>query len=491
MSIKLPETFTKRMQAMLKEEYNDFIASYEEGSIHGLRMNPLKYFGGELNMFSLEQVPWCAEGFYYPENERPGKHPYHEAGIYYIQEPSAMLAGALAKALPGEKVLDLCAAPGGKTTHLAGQMNGQGLLWSNEIHPARAKILSQNVERLGITNCVVSNETAGRLADRLPCFFDRIVVDAPCSGEGMFRKNSEACEEWSVENVELCARRQLDILNEADRMLKSGGMLIYSTCTFAPEENEKTIERFLKEHNEYSVVRVKLLPAQGAKKEYGMPAEGRSEWSDTGMTELKYTFRLWPHLLKGEGHFTAVLKKNSTINSLWNIEKSKASDAELTDAYIKPDRKSKDRRNNRTAGSEADIKYAAGLFEQFAVENLDKDCTGRYILFGGNLYIAPNDMPDISGLRILRPGLHVGMIKKDRLEPSHALALALKPDEAKNCLDLKNDDPRVYSYLRGESIEADINKGWVLICVDGYSLGFGKASHGIVKNHYPKGLRWS
>ncbi len=491
MGIKLPEAFTERMQAMLKDEYDDFIASYEAESIHGLRMNPLKYTGGRLDMFTLEQVPWCAEGFYYPEDERPGKHPYHEAGVYYIQEPSAMLVGVLAEALPGEKVLDLCAAPGGKTTHLAGHMNGQGLLWSNEIHPARAKILSQNVERLGITNCVVSNETAERLADRLPCFFDKIVVDAPCSGEGMFRKNPEACDEWSLLNVELCANRQQDILNEADRMLKSGGLLIYSTCTFAPEENEKTIEKFIKEHDEYSIVNIELKPISGAKEEYGMPVAGWCEWSDAGMTEIRNTFRLWPHLLKGEGHFAAVLKKGGNISCSWDNEKNQASDAGFTAGEMKSGRKGKDRGKVKTAGNDVNIKQAAGLFEQFTGECLDKDFNGRYTLFGENLYVTPEGMPDISGLKILRPGLHVGTKKKDRFEPSHALALSLKPDEAKNCLKLTHDDSRVYSYLRGESIEADLNKGWVLVCVDDYSLGWGKASQGTVKNHYPKGLRWN
>lgn len=492
MGIKLPEAFTERMQAMLKEEYDDFIASYDAESIHGLRVNPLKTNGCSLDMFSLEQVPWCEEGFYYPEDERPGKHPYHEAGAYYIQEPSAMLVGVLAGALPGEKVLDLCAAPGGKTTHLAGHMKGQGLLWSNEIHPARAKILSQNVERLGITNCVVSNETAERLADRLPSFFDKIVVDAPCSGEGMFRKNPEACDEWSPQNVELCANRQLDILNEADRMLKSGGLLIYSTCTFAPEENEKTIEQFIKEHDEYSIVKVELQPVSSAKGEHGMPSKGRCEWSDTSMAEVQNTFRLWPHLLKGEGHFAAVLKKGDDIsNCLWDSGNGKVTDFKITTADIKSGKKGKDRGKGRTAGSDANIKQAVSLFEQFTKESLNKDFEDRYILFGDNLHVIPDAMPDISGLKILRPGLHVGTIKKDRFEPSHALALSLKPEEAKNCLNLPHDDQKVYSYLRGESIEADINKGWVLVCVDGYSLGWGKVSQGIVKNHYPKGLRWN
>ncbi len=489
MSIKLPKAFSERMQAMLKEEYDDFIKSYEEDSIHGLRLNPLKC-EERPTLFSLEQVPWCEDGFYYPDDERPGKHPYHDAGVYYIQEPSAMLVGELAKALPGERVLDLCAAPGGKTTHLAGHMKGQGLIWSNEIHPARVKILSQNVERLGITNCVVSNETAQRLADRLPCFFDKIVVDAPCSGEGMFRKNPEACDEWSPENVQLCAKRQLDILAEADRMLKNGGMLIYSTCTFAPEENEKTIEQFIKEHDEYSVIDVRLQPVYGAKAECGMPSRGRCEWSDTAMADVGRAFRLWPHLLKGEGHFAAVLRKGNDIGGcIRSLENNKAVDYDFATDDIKSKKKSKDK--GRLSQADIGIKKAVSLFEQFARDNLKKSFEGRYTLFGENLYVTPEGMPDISGLKILRPGLHLGSVKKERFEPSHALALSIKNNEAKNYLSLKHDDPKLYSYLRGESIEADLDKGWVLICADEYSLGWGKASQGMVKNHYPKGLRWN
>ena len=541
MDINLPETFTKRMQDMLKEEFNEFAESYALESIHGLRVNPLKYKSGSLSMFSLEQIPWCENGFYYLNEDRPGKHPYHDAGVYYIQEPSAMLVGELTDAEPGERVLDLCAAPGGKTTHIAGQMQGKGLLWSNEIHPQRAKILSQNVERLGITNCVVSNESADRLADRMPGFFDRIVIDAPCSGEGMFRKNPDACGEWSLENVKNCAARQQDILNEADRMLKSGGRLVYSTCTFSPEENEQTVEKFLENHPDYSIEKITVEPvSKESEDKFGMPSKGRPEWSENNLKELKNTFRLWPHRLKGEGHFAAVLRKNGSlhksddigylggdsavINTVYynniNIADSDIVSSELYERkYSNVKRRDNIRKsqkrnsvNLKTAGN---IRQAAALFEEFAGEYLklteisvqqgteyplvvrektanvyfDIKCVDRYLLFGENLYIVPSEMPDISGLKIVRPGFHVGTVKKERFEPSHALALALKASEVINFIDIPADDERIYAFLRGESFEADASKGWVLVCAGGYSLGWGKASSGIVKNHYPKGLR--
>ena len=240
--MELPVLFEERMRRMLPpEEYEQFLKSYEREQYHALRVNTLKIRRKEFlerGLFDLEPVPWCENGFYYGENERPGKHPFHEAGLYYIQEPSAMSAAALADVQPGEYVLDLCAAPGGKSTQLASALQGQGLLVANEIHPARAKILSQNIERMGVRNALVTNETPQSLALRFPAFFDRIIVDAPCSGEGMFFKEEQALIHWSPENVQMCASRQDEILEEAAKMLAPGGTLVYSTCTFAPEEDE-------------------------------------------------------------------------------------------------------------------------------------------------------------------------------------------------------------------------------------------------------------
>ena len=321
----LPEEFCSRMRKMLGEEYPAFLESYEGKRYQALRLNPLK--GNPEGFFArtgleLEQVPWCREGFYYGDGtdaiaRQPGKHPYHEAGVYYIQEPSAMAPVEYLDARPGMRILDLCAAPGGKSTQIAGKMQGQGILVSNEIHPARAGILSENMERMGVRNGIVTNETPGRLAEHFPEYFDRILVDAPCSGEGMFRKNDGAAEEWSLQNVRMCAERQDEILEEAYRMLAPGGRLVYSTCTFAPEEDEGSVAGFLMRHSDIHVVLAEPFP--------GMEA-GRAEWLDENFSDehaeqiservseqlagqIGRTIRLWPHHLKGEGHFAAVLEK--------------------------------------------------------------------------------------------------------------------------------------------------------------------------------------
>ena len=298
---KLPEAFAERMERLLEKEAEAFFKSYEKERAYGLRYNPLKTGGREgffrlweqagLSPAGLRPVPWCREGFFYEESLRPGKHPLHEAGAYYIQEPSAMSAGEAFDARPGERILDLCAAPGGKTTHTAGRMMGEGLLVSNETHPARAKILSQNVERMGIGNAVVTNMAPAELVPFFPEFFDGVLVDAPCSGEGMFRKEEEAGTEWSPEQVLVCAKRQEEILDCAAKMTRPGGRILYSTCTFAPEENEQTAARFLKRHPEFSLEELSHAD---------LFAKGRPEWAD-GNPELLKTVRIWPHRTEGEG----------------------------------------------------------------------------------------------------------------------------------------------------------------------------------------------
>ena len=312
---KLPDAFVMRMRQLLGSECDAFFASYEKERALGLRVNTMKVsaevFAREnQETFSLRPVSWCREGFYYEQESRPGRHPYHEAGVYYIQEPSAMAVVSLLDPKPGERVLDLCAAPGGKTTHIASRLNGKGLLVSNEIHPARAKILSQNVERMGIGNAIVTNEDSGSLAEFFPEFFDCMVVDAPCSGEGMFRKDEQARNEWSEANVRLCAERQQEILDNAAKMLKPGGRMVYSTCTFAPEEDEDGIAAFLERHPEFSVVCLeKDEVPEGL-------SSGHPEWSRGHNPELQNTFRIWPHKSEGEGHYLALLRKNGT----WTAE---------------------------------------------------------------------------------------------------------------------------------------------------------------------------
>ena len=469
---KLPEKFVQRMQGMLGDEYEDFAASYDKPRRSGLRVNVLRegweaFESGPL--FGMEPVPWAPHGFYYSRESRPGKHPFHEAGVYYMQEPSAMAVAALSGVKPGMRVLDLCAAPGGKSTQLASMLEGKGVLYSNEIHPARAKILSQNIERMGIANAVVTNETPERMALRFPLYFDTVVVDAPCSGEGMFRKEEEAIPNWSPENVALCAGRQREILGFAAEMTAVGGTLVYSTCTFAPQENEENVQWFLNEYPEFEIA--------------DLPAElGQEFMNKTGLSAGMITgcLRLWPHRLEGEGHFLAVLKKSGT-----RYERRRPS--------VKPLKN----------------KEALKLFNEFAEETLTDRGAARLkpskesglILFGKELYLVPEEAP-IDGLKVLRPGLHLGTLKKNRFEPSHALALYLDTEDVLCSAELsesegavRGDGAAASAFLRGESIPADScdrirgERGWCLVTNCGYSTGWGKLSGGLIKNHYPKGLR--
>ena len=401
-----------------------------------------------------------------------------------------MSAVPFLEACPGERILDLCAAPGGKSTQIAAAMRGEGLLICNEIHPARAAILSENIERMGVRNALVLNETPDRLADRFPGFFDRILVDAPCSGEGMFRKNEAAGEEWSPENVQMCAERQREILEYAYQMLRPGGRLCYSTCTFAPAENEGSIGWLLKKHPDLYVLPVPM--PEGF-------APGHPEWADmeeveemeetAGQTSgpeagsasgpapgLEHTMRLWPHRLRGEGHFVAVLEKAGETGTK---EQSAKQEAEKLPA------KRTRRRDGEKGLGEKD--YAE--FSAFAQENLRVQLSGIYLRFGEQLYLAPEETPVLRGLKVLRPGLHLGTVKKNRFEPSHALALTLKPEDAAHAVSLDTEGRQVKDYLNGLTFPAEGEKGWYLICADGCSLGWGKLAGGIMKNHYPKGLR--
>ncbi|MBQ4531505.1 MAG: RsmB/NOP family class I SAM-dependent RNA methyltransferase [Lachnospiraceae bacterium] len=429
--MELPVKFLERMENMLGEEYAEFLASYEKERVYGLRINTLKMQAEEALRklpFQLEPVSWCDTGFYYKEEERPGKSPYHEAGLYYIQEPSAMITAELAQIKPGEKVLDLCAAPGGKTTQIACKLQGEGILVSNEINSARAAILSQNVERMGIKNGIVTNENPKRLSEHFVSYFDKIIVDAPCSGEGMFKKEPIAVAEWSEENVENCAKRQAEILTCAAKMLKPGGRIVYSTCTFAKQENEDTIENFVKENEEFQIISM---------------------------------HRIWPHKEKGEGHFAAVLEKEGEVGTAREILWGRKIEKSLLKQY-----------------------------EEFAKDTLQISFDKEFIMFGDNLYALPAGAPNLDKLKVLRPGLHLGSFKKKRFEPSHALSHALKPEECKHVLNLSYEQLEVLSYLKGETIHKEgEEKGWYLVCVEGIPMGFAKYSNGMFKNHYPKGLR--
>lgn len=472
----LPEAFTQRMQEMLGEEYPAFLQSYEEEKKQSLRINPLKGDKDAFlsqNPFTLTQVEWEENGFYFEPEDRPGKHPFHEAGVYYIQEASAMFPVTLLEAEKGERVLDLCAAPGGKSTQIAAAMQGKGLLICNEIHPARAKILSENIERMGVTNALVVSHAPDELARHFQGYFDRILVDAPCSGEGMFRKNDEAMTEWSPENVAMCAARQDEVLFYAAQMLAPGGRLVYSTCTFAPEENEGSINRFLKAHPDFWVVKVGRKAGIGdvvsdmvngetahTVLETAGISHGNPKYVEHPVAGLENTFRLWPHKLKGEGHFAAVLQKQGTLPQMsasGNLEKGIA-------------------------------KKELKEYLDFEKNVLKKPLEGTFLKFGDQLYLAPDGTPALKGLKVLRPGLHLGTIKKNRFEPSHSLALALGADDVTAHMELSAEGKEVTDYLSGLVLEGDLN-GWCLITVSGYSIGWGKGAGGRIKNHYPKGLR--
>ena len=454
----LPQEFQERMQEMLGDEYLEFLKGYDKQRFHALRRNPLKIEEQEFLdkiPYELTPVPWAEHGYYYKHEDQPGKHCFHEAGLYYIQEPSAMSVVEYLEVKPGEQVLDLCAAPGGKTTQIAGFMNGQGLLVCNEIHPQRAKILSENIERLGVRNALVTNETPQKLSAVFPGFFDKILVDAPCSGEGMFRKNEEALVEWSPENVQMCADRQDEILEEVAKMLRPGGRICYSTCTFAPAENEDCMARFITSHPEFHLVEVEKK---------GNMSAGNPKFAVNPVEGLERTIRLWPHKLDGEGHFIAVLEK---------------------DGILEKEYKPISRNGNEKSLKEKDCQE----YLEFEKEFLNLKAGRELFMFGEQLYAMPENMPGLKGLKVLRPGLHLGTLKKKRFEPSHALALALKPEEAVNIWDLKADSLEIKQYLSGQTFNAEGPKGWYLITVEGYSIGWGKLTGNVMKNHYPKGLR--
>lgn len=439
----IPSEFLDRMQRLLGDEYPAFLSALEKPLQKGLRLSARKLKPNHIP-FITEEIPWAPRGYYYQEGSRPGKHPYHEAGLYYLQEPSAMAPAALLGPEPGDRVLDLCAAPGGKSTQLADFLQGEGLLVCNEINPKRAKILSRNIERMGIANALVLNMHPRDLENKFPAYFDKVLVDAPCSGEGMFRKEEAASTDWSQDTVEMCAQRQKEILESAAKMLRPGGYLCYSTCTFAPEEDEGCMGDFLSRHPEFSVVETRAP----------WFSPGVPDWSGTKQKELANTFRLWPHKLNGEGHYAALLIK----------------DGEGCGELSNP----------------KEEKMPKELMEFLTELNISLP-KGRLISFGPSLYLVPMDMPDLKGLKVLRPGLELGVSKKNRFEPAHALALWL--NTAKNTADFPADSKEISDYLQGQVIPGN-NTGWTLITVDGLSLGWAKGSGGQLKNHFPKGLRW-
>ena len=436
------EKFFERMKSLLGDEYDDFLKFYNSGKFYrGLRVNTLKCGADkllELIGFKLEITPFCTEGYYIPDEiESIGNSPLHHAGAFYVQEPSASSAVEMMNVQPGDRVLDLCAAPGGKSTQIAAKLNNKGLLWSNEIVKSRSIILLSNIERMGIRNAVVSNSHPDLLCGMLTGYFDKVLVDAPCSGEGMFRKNLEAEVEWSVEHVKSCAARQLKILNSAKNALRGGGELVYSTCTFSEEENEGVITEFLKENPDFELV---------------------DSGVDFGRPTLKYARRIFP-MDGGEGHFAVKLRKNSETVSVPNECKSEIKTPDIVRDF-----------------------YDENFLNRPFGENIE--------IIGNNIFVIPENLPDMKGLNILRKGVLLGEIKKNRIEPHHHAFTSAKYEDCLRAVDFDLNSEKIKRFLHGEeiNIESEI-RGYTAVCVNGITAGFGKASNYRLKNKYPKGLR--
>lgn len=444
--MNLPIDFCERMRELVGGEYDDFIKSYDTQINRGVRINKLKCDTLPELFSDSEKVLWCPDGYYVKDGTVSGNHPYHAAGVIYFQEPSAM---CVAEGLPlcdDAKILDLCAAPGGKTTHIGARMKNKGLLVANEIISKRAAILSENVERMGLTNTIVTNETPSHLAEKFQGFFDGIIVDAPCSGEGMFRKEPQAVDEWSVNHTLSCAVRQKNILDDAYKMLKCGGYIMYSTCTFSYDENEAVVKHMMEKYN------MELCPIPGL----DMLSQGIGD----GMENCR---RVFPHKNKGEGHFTALLRRTE--------------ENETATEFVKKQNKRKD----------TTLETAVRLYYEFEKSALKVHLDGEFVLFGDNLYVLPQYV-DIDKLKVLRCGLHLGEVKRNRFEPSHALSHAFDEDVYINKVETLQNSEDIKKYMHGETLSSDVS-GWCVIKTEKYIVGWGKGSNGIVKNHYPKHLR--
>lgn len=445
------EEFFRRMGELLSsEELEIFKKEYEKPHYRGLRVNTLKC--GVDKLLSLvdsieesDRTPFCKDGFYISEDiDLSGNHPLHHAGAFYFQEPSAMSAASVLSPKEGEVVLDLCAAPGGKSTQLASALRGTGLLWSNEIVRSRANILLSNIERSGISNAVVSSADPETLCEALGGVFDKVLVDAPCSGEGMFRRDEGARAEWSAEHSDSCALRQLKILESAKKALRPGGILVYSTCTFSKAENEGVIEKFLSENPDFELI--------DCEENFGRRTlDGQA-------------VRIYP-MDGGEGHFAAKLRKRADYEF-----GTQRADHRITPT---PDNKIPD------------------VVKEFLSDSFyDTTPYERLLLHGDKVYALPEYCPEIKGTGVIRAGVLVGELRKNRFEPAHALYMAADVKNLKRVVDLPLDDSRVQKFLRGEEIpvEGDI-RGYTAVAVEGIITGFGKVSGGMLKNKYPKGLR--
>ena len=481
----LPLKFLQEMQTLLGSEYEAFLASYDNDHYRGIRCNTLKVTPDVFEKkvpFVSGKVSWTENGYYTNEEEQPAKHPYYFAGLYYIQEPSAMLPAALLDVRPGDRVLDLCAAPGGKTTELGAKLKGRGMLVSNDISASRAKALVKNVELFGIKNAVVVSEAPEKLAERFEGYFDKILVDAPCSGEGMFRKVHSIAKNWEQYGSQYYADIQRTVFPAAVKMLKPGGLMLYSTCTFSKLEDEDSVRFILDSFPDMEVADVidfddpryvgfaRGLEAETDGKTGEAPGDEHEKDEKAGDGYgLSKTIRLFPHRIKGEGHYAALLRKKGA-------EYQDISPVILSGA--------KNLYDTRTRARYKKISDEA--FDFFEKIGFEIDAS-RLWINDNKIFLLPEDMPDFSKLRVLRTGLFLGEMKTGRFEPSQSLALALTADEYDNVLNLAVDDDRTVRYLKCESIDTEDGEtkdGYCLVAVDGYPLGWAKTDKGRLKNKY-------
>lgn len=480
--MRLPDCFIEEMKALLGRDYEEYEKSLEKKSVSGLRVNTAKISPEDfrkLTPFSLTPVPWTTNGFYYRDEDAPAKHPHYHAGLYYIQEPSAMVPASRLPVEKGERVLDLCAAPGGKATELGARLAGEGLLVANDISHSRAKSLLKNLEMAGHKNILVTSEPPEKLLQYFPGFFDKILVDAPCSGEGMFRRDPAMIKSYEEKGPEYYVPLQRSILKAAVGMLKPGGMLLYSTCTFSKSENEDNICYLLDEEPGMSLVQAKSCEGFA-----------RGFAGSSGNMETEKCIRLFPHLTEGEGHFAALLKKDGGAGR----EDAALQDHRAVNELLKKGAGNHNAGNKNAEKSRAvkGNKFSASFLE-FAEQIPWLDPRKDWIeVREDSLYLMPEALRDVSlrGLRFLRTGLLIGMQKKERFEPSQALAAALRMDEYENHISYPSDSVEAVKYLKGETLSLPgAGKGWVMAGTDGYPLGWAKAAGNSLKNKYYPGWR--
>lgn len=469
-----PEFLDKMSRLLSPGDFAGLQTAFAQPARQGLRVNSLKISVSNfisMSPFRLEPLgDWEPAAFLVIDDSRPGRHVYHDAGLYYLQDPSAMVAAALLAPQPGERVLDLAAAPGGKATHLLSLLHGNtmngsalrrsihesSLLVANDVHAGRARVLADNLARWGAVNVLITQDEPERIAAALGPSFDRVLLDAPCSGEGMFRRGAPV--EWSEAIVAACARRQDGILPAAAELVRPGGRLLYATCTYSPEENEQVIARFLARAPEYEMS--EPVRFSGLK-------PGRPDWLDVAQPNreaMARAVRLWPHRFPGEGHFFALVQKLSgqTLYGGRVFKPYEPSRTQLSDWLA---------------------------FRDIAL-NVDIP-QPRLHVHNQQLYLLPAQAIDPGRIHLVRYGLALGEFRPGHFRPSYDLAVAMRLEDAQVALEWTPDDPRLVRYLAGEDVALDGPDGWCLVCVNGYGLGWAKRSHGRLKNHFPRRLRRS